>query len=144
MKGSKGRAARRRTRNLSVAERLKGALLCAAAASVLLPSFLSPGTGQDLGRVALCREGIAFFALTALAMLLFPRAKLRDVGAGATSMVVAVELARLTPALHLTTEPLDMLARIAGVVAALAPVVVARAFPAQRRGCSPTSLAYLP
>jgi hypothetical protein len=143
-KGSRSRSARRRGNGGQFLFQLfKAGVLATGVVSVALPDLVS--AADHVGDASyLLRESLAFFALTALAILLFPRAKLRDLLAAGLAVAVGLELARLAPALHLPAEPAAFLARLAGMAGALVPVAFGRAFPVQRRGLAPTSFAYLP
>lgn len=121
---------------------LKAALYFTVLAYVLLGA-LSPFTadaGLSLPAVA-CRQLLLFFALTALGVVLLPRLALVRLGLGLILFAALVEAVRSI--FTGVSDPLHLAYAAAGIVVALAPVVIGRAHPLQPAGAAPRSVTFL-
>jgi hypothetical protein len=121
---------------------LKAALYSTVLAYVLLGA-LSPFTadaGLSLPAIA-CRQLLLFFALAALGVVLLPRLPLYKLGLGLVLFSVLVETVRSV--FTGVSDPLHLAYAAAGILVALAPVVIGRAWPLQSTGSAPTSINFL-
>lgn len=121
---------------------LKAALYSTVLAYVLLGA-LSPFTadaGLSLPAIA-CRQLLLFFCLAALGVVLLPRVPLYKLGLGLVLFAVLVETVRSV--FTGVSDPLHLAYAAGGIVVALAPVLIGRAYPLQPAGKAPTSMSFL-
>jgi glycopeptide antibiotics resistance protein len=132
-------------RPLTPLQTLKAALYSSAVSYVLLGA-LSPFNPDDAPSVgaAATRQILLFFSLAALAVVLFPKLRIRLIGTALVVMAGAIEILQLAFFSGHVADILDVVSAVAGVGIALAPAVIGREFPLQPRGASPNSLGFLP
>lgn len=128
---------------LSGLDKLKAALYSTVLAYVLLGA-LSPFTadaGLSLPAIA-CRQLLLFFCLAALGLMLLRRLTPIRLALGLLAFAGLVEAVRSV--FTGVSDPLHLVYAAGGVLVALIPAAIGRAYPLQPIGAAPTSLNFLP
>ncbi len=102
------------------------AVLLAATAVTLWFAFISPGSGPSLLPWDKAQHFLAFFTLTVLALVAFPRVRAVWLGLGLSLFGAFIEVVQGTPLVHRDCDVWDWVADTTAVLAVIGVLAIAR------------------